>query len=165
MSDDIREALRRELITDLEARGHYADMLLDSMVALQIKTLRQQRDWTQKELAEAADMKQSRISAMEKIDYSSWSIRTLKRLARAFDLRLRVTFESFESLLEDYTHLGRADLERPSFDEDPAFAAGVEASSEQQRGPGLADVVFFPDRPTVTRVEAPTATQMKARYG
>jgi transcriptional regulator with XRE-family HTH domain len=126
MKDDVRESLREELSTSgPEVRAHYADMLLDSMVALQIKTLRQQRPWTQKELAGRAGMKQSRISAMERTDYSSWSIRTLKRLAKAFDLRLRVTFESFGSLLDDYTQLGRAKLERPSFPDDPAFLAGV----------------------------------------
>lgn len=58
---------------------------------------------------------------MEQVDYSSWSLSTLKRLARAFDMRLRVTFESFGSLLEDYGQLGREALERPSFKDDPAF--------------------------------------------
>lgn len=121
MSDEIRESLRQELLRDPKARSHYADMLLDTMIALQLKTLRQQRDWTQEHLAEKADMKQSRISTMEKVDYSSWSIRILKQLAKAFDLRLRVTFESFGTLLDDYTQLGRAELERPSFVDDPAF--------------------------------------------
>lgn len=121
MKDEIRESLRRELLEDPEARAHYAEMLLDTTIALQLKTLRQQRDWTQKQLAEMADMRQSRISTMEKIDYSSWSIRILKQLAKAFDVRLRVTFESFGTLLDDYTRLGRADLERPSFSDDPAF--------------------------------------------
>lgn len=121
MDRDIRESLLRELIDDPDARNDYVDMLLDSTVALQIKTLRQQRGWTQRQLAERAGMKQSRISAMERTEYSAWSLRTLRRLAQAFDLRLRVSFEAFGSLLDDYARLGREDLERPSFGDDPAF--------------------------------------------
>jgi transcriptional regulator with XRE-family HTH domain len=121
VSDETKEALRKELIEDPEARHHYAEMLLDSTVALQIKALRQQREWTQAGLANSCGMKQSRISSMERVDYSSWSVSTLKRLARAFDVRLRVTFESFGSLLDDYGQLGRKALVRPSFKDDPAF--------------------------------------------
>lgn len=144
MDHEIRESLRQELIKNPEARTHYADMLLDSMVALQIKTLRQQRDWTQRELADRAEMKQSRISAMEKMDYSSWSVRTLKRLAKALDLRLRVTFESFGSLVDDYTRLGRADLERPSFSDDRAFCPDV--SPDLQTRTDNVVAIFDPKR-------------------
>ena len=56
------------------------------MVATQIKVLREQRVMTQAALAEKADMRQPRLSVMEDAGYSNWSINTLKRLARAFDL-------------------------------------------------------------------------------
>lgn len=138
MDGDIKESLRRELTDDPDARTDHAEMLLDSTVALQIKTLRQQRGWTQRQLADRAGMKQSRISAMERTDYSSWSLSTLRRLAGAFDLRLRVTFEGFGSLLDDYTRLGREDLERPSFCDDPAF--GCDASTNAAPGEVIIDL-------------------------
>jgi transcriptional regulator with XRE-family HTH domain len=104
-----------------EARHEYAEEFLNSFIALQIKTLRQQRGWSQEELAEHAGMKQSRISAMEKADYASWSVRTLRRLAQAFDLALTVRFESFGKFLDEATAVSRPALERPSFNADPAF--------------------------------------------
>lgn len=118
-----KEALREEF-KDPEARRDYAEIFLDSSIALQIKALRLQRGWSQEVLAEKAGMKQSRISAMEQADYSGWSLRTLRRLAAAFDLALVVRFESFGTLLDDVTSMSREGLERPSFADDPAFHEG-----------------------------------------
>ena len=72
---------------------------------------------------------------MEQADYSGWSLRTLRRLAQAFDVALTVQFQSFGHFLEAVTSLDRQALERPSFSEDPVFqvleeleATSVEAS-------------------------------------
>jgi len=70
-------------------------------------------------------MKQSRISAIEDVDYSSWSVETLRRLAEAFDLVLRVEFNSFGELLEEVDNLSREALERPSFNDDEVFSKGL----------------------------------------
>lgn len=115
-----REVLSAEF-HDPEARRDYAELFGDSSIALQIKVLRLQRGLSQKELAERTGMKQSRISAMEQADYSSWSIKTLRRLAEAFDLALVVRFESFGVLLDSALSSTRKSLERPSFKDDPAF--------------------------------------------
>lgn len=120
--EETREALREEF-REPEARHDYADMFLDSSIALQIKALRQQRGWTQEELAEKAGLKQSQVSAMEQASFSSWTLRTLRKLAKAFDLALTVRFESFGWLLDDALSSSREALERPAFGEDPAFGA------------------------------------------
>ena len=117
-----REMLREEF-RDPEARHDYADLFLDSSIALQIKALRQQRGWTQEELAQRAGLKQSQISAMEQVTFSSWRLKTLRELATAFDLTLAVRFESFGWLLNDALSTRREAPERPSFEEDPAFTA------------------------------------------
>src|SRR5258706_7584715 len=115
-----KESLRGEF-QDPEARHDYADIFLNSSIALQIKALRLQRGWSQEMLAERAGMKQSRISAMEQATYTGWSITTLRRLAKAFDLALMVRFESFGTFLNDVASVSRNALERPSFCDDPAF--------------------------------------------
>jgi transcriptional regulator with XRE-family HTH domain len=114
------DSLKEEL-KDPEARRDYAEIFGNSSIALQIKALRLQRKWSQEELGRRAGMKQARISAMEQASYSGWSIRTLRRLAEAFDLALVVKFESFGTLLGDLNQSGREHLERPSFGDDPAF--------------------------------------------
>lgn len=120
MKDEMREKLRGEF-RDCEARLDYADMHLDSSIALQIKALRLQRKWTQEELAKKAGMHQSQVSEMEQVTHSSWTLKSLKPLARAFDLRLHVSFESFGSLLDEYVNQSRTGWERHSFADDPAF--------------------------------------------
>ena len=112
----------REEFKDKETREIYADDFLNTSIATQIKVLREQRELTQAQLAEKAEMAQERISVMEDVNYSSWTIKTLKRLAHAFDVRLVVKFESFGSLLSEFEAFNRENLERPSFDDDPAFA-------------------------------------------
>lgn len=122
--DETKEMLREEF-REAEARHDYARLFLDSSIALQIKSLRLQRDWTQKELAEEAGLHQSQISKLEQISSSSWTLETLKKLAKAFDLRLRVSFESFGTLLDEYVSQNRERFERPSFANDPAFATPI----------------------------------------
>src|SRR5208337_164435 len=116
MKDSLKQAFK-----DKDYRHGYADEFLNASIATQIKVLREQRGWTQKELAEHAGMMQPRISVMENVNYSSWSINILRELAEAFDLTLRVSFESFGTRLNDIEQFGRKSLERPSFDDDPCF--------------------------------------------
>lgn len=118
--EDIKEALAEEF-KDKEARRQYAIDFLNSHIALQIKTLRQQRKWSQTGLAKLAGKHQSQISAMESVDFGAWKISTLQKLAEAFDLALTVNFESFGGFLDYISALDRGALERPSFADDPAF--------------------------------------------
>lgn len=117
---ELRGNLREEF-RDKEYRHAYADESLNTFIATQIKVLREQRHLTQKELAMLAGMAQPRIAVLEDINYSSWSINTLRRLAEAFDLRLSVKFENFSSLLSEIETLSEAALGRDSFDDDTWF--------------------------------------------
>jgi transcriptional regulator with XRE-family HTH domain len=117
---ELRGNLREEF-QDKEYRDAYADESLSTYIATQIKVLREQRQLTQKELAERAGMAQPRIAVLEDVNYSSWSISTLRRLAEAFDVRLSVKFETFSSLVQEIERLGRDTLERDSFANDTWF--------------------------------------------
>ncbi len=113
--------LRRKF-QDEDYRHSYAEECLNTMIASQIKVLRDQREMTQGELAEKTGMRQPRLSVLEDASYSSWSINTLKRLARAFDVALSVRFESFSDVILDFESLSREFLERPAFKDDPLFS-------------------------------------------
>lgn len=97
-------------LEDKEFAHGYADEFLNILIATQIKVLR--GDLTQAQLAERAGMAQERISLLENINYSSWSVNTLRKLANAFDLRLRVTFENFSTLIYDIQRLNVNGLKR-----------------------------------------------------
>src|SRR5205085_2939819 len=117
---ELTENIRREL-KDKETRFIYDDDLLNSYIATQIRALREQRGWTQQKLAEEAGMKQERISVLEDVNYSSWTAKVLRRLAQAFDLRLTIKFEEFNTFFKDFEGIKPELLQKRSFEDDPAF--------------------------------------------
>lgn len=129
---ELIDKLRSEF-QDEEYRHAYAEECLNTMVATQIKALREQRKMTQSALAEKSEMRQPRLSVMEDANYSSWSISTLKRLARAFDVALSVKFENFSDVILDFEELSRENLERYSFKDDPMFRSSKVRSSRAFR--------------------------------
>lgn len=116
---ELSEILRKEF-KDKESAHAYIEEFLNTCIATQIKVLREQRGWTQKKLAHETGMEQSRISLLENINYDKWSISTLKKLARAFDITLNVSFETFSNRIDDVDDFSRESLERVSRAEDLA---------------------------------------------
>lgn len=114
--DKVRNEFQNE-----EYRHSYAEECVNTMIATQIKILREEREMTQSVLAQKAGMAQPRLSVMENADYSNWSINTLKRLARAFDVAVSVKFETFSNVVMDFEEMCREALSRPSFKDDPIF--------------------------------------------
>ncbi|HZQ19605.1 MAG TPA: XRE family transcriptional regulator [Terriglobales bacterium] len=142
---DLRSNLRNDF-HDKEFRHVYADESLNTYIATQIKVLREQQDLTQKDLAILTGMAQPRIAVLEDINYSSWSINTLRRLARAFDLRLSVKFESFSSLVPELETFGRNALERTKFADDNFFhKKPSEAENPAQGATARTDAVIGAD--------------------
>ena len=117
---ELVDKLRSEFQNE-EYRHSYAEECVNTMIATQIKVLREEREMTQSSLATKTGMAQPRLSVMENADYSNWSINTLKRLARAFDLALSVKFEAFSEVILDFEEMNKETLGRPSFKDDPIF--------------------------------------------
>ena len=109
-----------------EYRDEFVRSFVSGAIATQLKMLRERRGLTQEQLAHLAGMKQSRISAMENVNYSRWNIKTLQRLAQALDLALVVRFESFGAVLKEADSTSPQALARPSYAEDPEFSTQVE---------------------------------------
>lgn len=118
------DSLRREFIANKDNKAYrhaYADENLNITIATQIKVLREQREWRQGDLAAEARMKQPMISRYENVNYSSWSLNTLKKLAWAYDVWLDVRFRRFGELVITTDEFGRESLQVPKFDDDPFF--------------------------------------------
>lgn len=111
---------------DPEYRRGWADDYLDTYIAMQIAALRLARGWNQSILADRAGTTQSAISRMEDVEYGAHSVRMLKQLAAAFDLRLRVSFEEFGTLIEESEAFSDEALNRHSFDNDPRVCTLLE---------------------------------------
>lgn len=106
-----------------EYRYAYAEQHLNTWIALQIKAIREQRGMKQSELAALIGTKQPGVARLENANYSKWNTETLKKVARALGVRVKITFETFGSLLEEDAEFDRATLERPAFNDDSVFTA------------------------------------------
>lgn len=127
---DISDSLRHEL-RDPEYSESYADSFLNAYIATQTKVIREQRQLTQAELATLMGTTQTAISRIENVNYSAWNIKTLKKLAKALHVRLRVSFETYGSLPDEVIAFGRPYLERDAREDDPRLWR--EAAEEQIR--------------------------------
>lgn len=99
---------RRQTIQNLqekEYRDAYVEEHINQGLASQIRAIRDERGWTQRDLAERMESGQSAISKLEDPDYGRHSMSTLKRLASAFDVALVVRFVPFSELVRYTTHL------------------------------------------------------------
>lgn len=123
----LRKRLKRQL-RDKQFRHAYADEHLNLSLGTQIKVIREKQGMTQATLAERIGTKQTGISRIESANYSRWSIAVLRRLAEAFDLRLRVSFEEFGTLWQEVDDFSRDSLERRQFTEDPEFEESTDAA-------------------------------------
>lgn len=127
------------LFADDEYRHEFFDGNVGTSIAAQIRANRLDRGWSQQELAEVADMKQSRISAMEDVNYQRWTIKTLKRLAKAFDLVLSVRFESFGRALANFEAF-QDNLVQPPFARDPLIGLEMKTPDNIVRHPAALEV-------------------------
>ncbi|MGC2111096.1 MAG: helix-turn-helix transcriptional regulator [Candidatus Korobacteraceae bacterium] len=112
----------RESFDDEDYRNSYSESFMNSYVAAQIKTLREEYPLTQAELAEKIGTQQPGVARLENVNYSSWKVETLRKIARALNVRLRITFEEFGTLLGDIEGFNRERLLRASFEKDPVFS-------------------------------------------
>lgn len=109
-----------EKLKDKEYREAFAVEHIDTGIPFQIRILREQkgREWTQRELGIRTGMAQETISRIEDPNYGKLTLKTLKRLASAFDVALMVRFAAFSELVDWEVSLTPASLEAASFDED-----------------------------------------------
>jgi transcriptional regulator with XRE-family HTH domain len=131
--DAINETLRTDLLKPEFSEG-YAESFQDAYVAAQIKVLREQNGWTQADLARELSTTQTAISRIEDVNYSAWNIKTLKKLARAFRVRLKVSFETYGSLIHDFDGLNRESLKRAPREKDPELIGELAVRSRRRRG-------------------------------
>ena len=150
---ELRERLKEEF-TDREYRVAYAEDFLNTSIATQIKVLRDKREMTQAQLGQLVGTPQEGISRIENVNYSGWNVTTLQKVAYALDVRLKVSFETFGSLLEECDEFSRESLEKPEFKDDPDFVEAVEEVES--------NLLEFPTTFTETRIEKDISTETES---
>lgn len=122
----------REKLGDPEYRSAFVQSQINIGIPFQIRALRKERGWTQPYLAQKADMKQSRISAIEKPGGPKLNIDTLCRLASAFDVALDISFVPFGELVRKSNNFDPDSFTVKSFDDEIAEDAPTVREKTQE---------------------------------
>lgn len=105
--------LRKKLAEDFKD-AEYAHAYLEEnsnmRIAAQIRALRLHNGWSQDQLGNFSHMRQERVSKIESADFESLSLKTLRRLAQAFDVHLSIKFESIHDAVVDFIDLSKERL-------------------------------------------------------
>jgi transcriptional regulator with XRE-family HTH domain len=94
-----RDSLIRRLKRSQDARTKFVESNLSKELAFQLRALRDNKEWSQPELAERIGTSQNAISRLENPNYGKATITTLKKLAAVFDVGLVVRFVPFSQLV------------------------------------------------------------------
>jgi transcriptional regulator with XRE-family HTH domain len=105
-------------LNDREYRHAYMEEGVKTWIARQVRALREQRDWSQGDLARESSKKQSAISRIEDPDYGQLTLQTLFDLAKAYDLPLLVQFVDWQDWLYRMEDVSTESLKKSSFDAD-----------------------------------------------
>ena len=108
------------------ARNAFAEAEAATYLAHQIRVLRTQRGWTQKDLARRLRSTQATVSRLEDADYGRISFKTMVALAQAFDVAPVLKFVSTIELMRERWVIHRETLEVPGFVEEAARVAFVD---------------------------------------
>src|ERR1035441_6742874 len=110
--------LAADLSQGHEYRDAYSEAFSNEYLATQIQILRKQHGWTQAELGQKIGSNQGRISVYEDEDYGKWSLETLRKIASVFGVWVKVSFESYGSLIQEAAHFQPQQLLRSGFEND-----------------------------------------------
>lgn len=105
-------------LANKRAREAYVAAELINGIASQIRVLRQQRGWSQKELADKLGTTQGVVSRLEDPSYGRFSIKTLLDLSSIFDVSIIARFLPFSQAVPATWETGRKSLEADAFEED-----------------------------------------------
>ncbi|MGR8980558.1 MAG: helix-turn-helix domain-containing protein [Gammaproteobacteria bacterium] len=140
-----------------EFRDAFVKAHLTQGLAYQIRDLRIQRGWTQKELAEKLGLKgQSAVARMEDPSYGKLSLATLIKLSSIFDVALSVRFQSYGKFMIEREDLSHKALQAESFENEiPKIIDSMEAIvpyipiEMKHQSNGYQSRVTFSNHPTI----------------
>ncbi len=89
------------ILFDKDGRDAYSEPAMKAWIAYMVRILRLQRGLTQEQAAKVCGIQQSFWARLEDMDGPLPSVETLRNIARAFDVTLRISFEAWGKNLRD----------------------------------------------------------------
>jgi transcriptional regulator with XRE-family HTH domain len=159
----------RTQLIERRQNKHYRDAFvsehINSGVAFQILHNRKARNLSQVQLGQLCDMKQNQISRLENPDAGTPNLKTLDRIASAFDCALIVRFVPFSELVSWRMRLDRDNLIAASFKDDDGLKSQIVTrqatpiynfSLSPQIAPALGTTYFYFEPPQQRQQIEPT---------
>jgi transcriptional regulator with XRE-family HTH domain len=116
-----KSSKREQIARSLGVKA-YRDAFVASLITVelpaQIREMRLNREWSQADLGARAGMPQAQISRFEQTGYGEFTLTTLRKLASAFDVALKVRLVAFSELVDDAAFPELHGLDVPSFGSD-----------------------------------------------
>jgi transcriptional regulator with XRE-family HTH domain len=116
-----RSKLISRLLNERDFRAAYIRGKLDVLIPSQLRALRLRQEKTQPEVAQMANMMQSRISAMETPGRVNFNLETLVRIAATLKVGLIVKFVSFSEMLRWENEYSQDTFDVAKLEEDVEF--------------------------------------------
>lgn len=143
-SMSLKGQILQSLKTSKEYRRAFIEESVRTSLAIQIKTIREQREMSRPELARAMHKSPSWIFRLEDPNEPPPTVTTLLQVADAYDTDLHISFGSFTSLLDRVEKLSPESFKTASFDEE---LPGLEKQlKEQERAKIAAATALQPPR-------------------
>src|SRR5258708_7442517 len=103
-------------LTDNDRRNGFVADHIRTRLAILIRTLREQRGWSQAELGRRLGKPQSVVSRLEDPDYGKLTLQTLFEVAAAFDLPLYIDMPDWADWFRLVSDMSTKSLRRDGFD-------------------------------------------------
>jgi transcriptional regulator with XRE-family HTH domain len=132
-----RSKMISKLIKGRDTRESYIRSKLSVLLPAQIRSLRLSRGMKQAELGAEAEMKQGRISVLERIGEVSFSIETLIKLAAAFRVGLIVKFAPMSEMLNWENGFQPDTFDVIPVENDTAFVHASSPGNREQPNPRM----------------------------
>ena len=108
----------RKKFNDKTYRDAYVSANLGSGIAFQILYNREFRHWTQEDLGRKTGQHQNGITRLENPFYGRFTIKTLLKIASAFDVALLVKFVPFSRFLDELKDVSPKALIAPTYEDE-----------------------------------------------
>jgi transcriptional regulator with XRE-family HTH domain len=109
-----RQTRVSRLLKSKTARNAYVFENIKRMVPFQIRTMREERGWSQGRAGEALGKPQNVVSRLESPAYGKLTLQTLLDIAQGFDVGLLIKFVPFSRLVREYEDLSSKALSAQS---------------------------------------------------
>jgi transcriptional regulator with XRE-family HTH domain len=156
---------RKRLLAKLKNKAYrdaYTAEHVKTTTPLQIRTVREQHEWTQGELAAEAKTTQTAISRTEDPNYGNLTLNNLLKIAAALDVGLLVKLVPFSRLVSEYEDLAPESLSTLSFMEElstlEVWAEGTQETTSTYPDIMNPTLLLTPGAPRHSHEEIPLQT-------